>query len=280
MGGRQLLQGAGPLVLKIGGSTLDARRDGGALWRALAGVRETLHGGLVVVHGGGKAVDRLMDRLGVKPERREGLRLTPEDQIDDVVGVLAGAVNTSLVGEFCKAGMKAVGLTLGDGGLARCEKMAGLSFDPGRVGKVVGGDATLARTLLGAGFVPVVSSIGLDGDGRALNVNADDAAAGLAGVLRASGLVLLTDVPHIRGGDGRRLAELTPRDIEERIARGEIHGGMIPKARGAAGVVTEFGVPVVILSGEEPAHLMAWLAGEDVGTAVVSAGALGKEGGR
>jgi len=125
-----------------------------------------------------------------------------------------------------------------------------------------------------------VSSIGLDAEGRALNVNADDAAAGLAGVLRASGLVLLTDVPHIRGGDGKRLAELTPGDIEGLIARGEIHGGMIPKARGAAGVVRESGVPVVILSGEDPAHLMAWLAGEDVGTAVVGERAAGKEGGR
>lgn len=258
--------GSGPLVIKIGGSTLDERRDEGRLWRALAELKPRLAGGLMLVHGGGKAVDRQMERLGVKPVKRDGLRLTPEGEIDDVVGVLAGGVNLRLVAELRAAGLDAVGLTLASGGLGRCVKRTDLAFDPGRVGTVKGGDARLAKALFAGDFVPVVSSIGADAAGP-LNVNADDAAAGLAVVVRAGALVLLTDVEHIRDAEGTRLAKLTVNETEQLIARGDIHGGMIPKVRAAA-EVARHGVRVVVLSGASPEHLTAWLRGEDIGTTI------------
>lgn len=256
--------GPGPLIIKIGGSTLEDRAATAALWPALVKLHSTRAGGVVLVHGGGKAVDRQLERMGFPSERREGLRITPEDQIDQVVAVLAGSVNKSLVGAIQAAGGRAVGLCLGDGGLTRSIGKTGLSFDPGRVGEVSGGDGSLVRVLLAAGFLPVISSIGLDVAGRPLNINADDAAAGLVAITGASGLVLLTDVPGVMNAVGTVLHELTTARCDEMIESGEIRGGMIPKVRAAARIAAA-GVEVVILSGD-PAQLLAWIGGAAAGT--------------
>ncbi len=265
----------GVVVIKIGGSTLE---DIGALrplWSALVGL--AARSGVVIVHGGGKAVDALIKRLNLPVERREGLRVTPDDQIDLIAGVLAGSVNKRLVGAINAASGAAdgtaVGLCLGDAGVARCTTMtrtpAGTPVDLGRVGEVVGGEGALLRTLVEGGYLPVVSSIGIDRSGGLLNINADDAAAGLAGALQASALVLMTDVSGIKDGTGRLCPRLTPAKIEQMIASGEISGGMIPKSRAATRVVVERGVPVVILSAEDPKNLIGWIAGERVGTEIV-----------
>lgn len=270
---------AGPLVIKIGGSTLDDRASTAALWPALVKLHEDRaksgSGGVVLVHGGGKAVDRQLDKMGFTTERREGLRITPEDQIDQITGVLAGSVNKSLVGAINAASggsRPAVGLCLGDGGLAQTAKRSGLSFDPGRVGEVIGGDGQLLKALLEAGFLPVISSIGLDEQGRALNVNADDAAAGLVGVVGGSALVLLTDVPGVMDERGTVLHEMTAEQTEAMIASGAIQGGMIPKVRAATRISAQTGIDVVILSGD-PRHLLAWISGEPAGTRFKASGA-------
>ncbi|MBS0191855.1 MAG: acetylglutamate kinase [Phycisphaerales bacterium] len=266
---------AGPLVIKIGGTTLENQSRELDLWRSIVALSKSHTGGLILVHGGGKAVDRLLDRLGVKPTRVQGLRVTPEDQIPEIVGVLAGSVNKSLVGCLQRAGGRGVGLCLGDGGMLRCRKVAPIPTesgpaDLGRVGEVVieGGGAQLAGTLLSAGFIPVLCSIGLDEQGHPLNLNADDAAAGLARVLKASALVLLTDVEGIKDKSGKLIAHATPAEIERLIAAGDIYGGMIPKTRAAAKVAAETGSPVVILSGDRPEHLLAWTRGEPTGTRI------------
>lgn len=261
----------GPLVIKIGGAVLETHASLPELWRAVVDAGRSQ--GVVLVHGGGSQVDALLNRLGLPIARKHGLRLTPEDQIDAVVGVLAGVVNTQLVGLINKAGGRAVGLTLGDGQMTACEKLVGVpedaAFDPGRVGRLKGGDGRLVRDLLSHGYLPVVASIGLDAQGRALNVNADDAASGLCEAIKARALVLLTDVPGIRGGDGAILPETTPGQIEEMIRAGVIQGGMIPKARGASRVVEACGARVAILSGQTPGPLIDWLAGKPAGTTIV-----------
>lgn len=255
----------GPVIIKIGGSTLESRSTA-ALWPALV---TKLHaegrGGVVLVHGGGKAVDRQLDRMGFASERREGLRITPDDQIDQVVAILAGSVNKSVVGAINAAGGRAVGLCLGDGRLTRSIVKTGLSFDPGRVGEVAGGDPSLLHALLAAGFLPVISSIGLDEAGRPLNINADDAAAGLAEIARASRLILLTDVPGVMDASGHVVPELTTARCREMIESGEIRGGMIPKVRAAARLAAA-GVEVVIISAEVDQLLALIGAGGAVGT--------------
>lgn len=267
--------GQGPLIVKIGGTTLEQQASQVDLWRSLVALSKSHAGGLILVHGGGKAVDRLMDRLGIKPARVQGLRVTPDDQIPEIVGVLAGSVNKSLVGCIHRAGGKGVGLCLGDGGMLACRKVAPLATetgpaDLGRVGEVVGGQAELAHILIAGGYIPVLCSIGLDEVGRPLNLNADDAAAGLARALKASALVLLTDVEGIKDKAGNLVPQATPESIERLIAGGDIYGGMIPKTRAAAKVASETGSDVVILSGDRPEHLLRWSKGEQVGTRITS----------
>lgn len=258
-----------PTVLKIGGSLLDDQPPGSPIWAALAELGRR-PGGLAIVHGGGKAVDRQLDRLGMVSERREGLRITTDEHMPQVVAMLAGVVNKAVVASLSLAGARAVGISLSDGGLCRASKLSSVSFDPGRVGSVTGGDPALFQALAGAGFLAVVSSIGIDAHGGFLNINADDAAAGLARVIGAGSLVLLTDVSGIRGEGGTILPEVATDDVERLIERGVIGGGMIAKARAAAQAATQTGAGVVILSGAGPEPLMDWIAGRPTGTTVYS----------
>jgi len=267
------VRNSGPLIVKIGGTTLENQATQNDLWRSLVALSKSHSGGLILVHGGGKAVDRLMDRLGIKPARVQGLRITPDDQIPEVVGVLAGTVNKSLVGCIQRAGGRGVGLSLGDGAMLACRKVAPIAtesgpVDLGRVGEVTAGNAELAGTLIASGYIPVLCSIGLDEAGLPLNLNADDAAAGLAKALKASALVLLTDVEGIKDKAGNLIGLATPAEIERLIATGDIYGGMIPKTRAAAKVATDTGSEVVILSGDRPEHLLRWTKGEQAGTRI------------
>jgi acetylglutamate kinase len=257
---------AGPLVVKLGGKALDDPGQSPWLWEALCVLHRSHRGGVVLVHGGGAAVDRQLERLGLVSERREGIRVTPQEHLNQIVGVLAGTLNKSLVGWIRRSGVAAVGLCLGDGDAVRTSKTTRFAFDPGRVGEVIGGEGRLLRTLLGAGFLPVLCSIGLDDAGEALNVNADEAAAGVAAVAGAAGLLLLTDVPGVLDASRRLLPELTAAEADALIAAGTIHGGMIPKVRGAVQAAQAAGVPATIASWNGPDDLLRLAKGERVGT--------------
>jgi acetylglutamate kinase len=263
---------ASPVVVKIGGRALDEAGGRPALWDAIATLARESPGGLVLVHGGGSAVDAHLARLGLASERKAGLRVTPDSHIGEVVGVLRGSVNTQLVGLLAARGVRAVGLGLSDGGACRCVKHEPGGVALGRVGRVeiAGSGGELWRDLLLRGFTPVICSIGLDADGRPLNVNADDGALGVAQILRASALVLLTDVPGILDAERRLIEEIGPGEIEELIASGVIAGGMIPKARAAAEGATASGVPTIIASWDAPERLEALAHGGRAGTTVRS----------
>lgn len=258
----------GPIVIKIGGSTLDDHERDDSLWTTLHEFHASrpAGAGLILVHGGGKAVDRHLGRLGLTSERRAGLRVTPDEHIDEVVAVLAGVVNKKLLGRLVARGARPIGLSLGDGPIVRVIRQT--DPDIGRVGMIAGGDGGPLITLLDAGYLPVVSSIGIDAEGHTLNVNADDAAAGIAVALHAQSLVLLTDVPGIRDASNTVRSRLTGAEISSMIDAGVLTGGMIPKARAAVAVARELHNPVVILSGENPQHLVRWLRGEEIGTSI------------
>ena len=259
---------AAPLVVKIGGAALDDPSQTPWLWEALCELHHGRAGGIVLVHGGAKAIDRKLKRLGFTTERREGLRLTPPEQIDEIVAVLAGSVNKALVGWVQRFGVPAVGLCLGDGLSIRTAKTTRFDFDPGRVGEVTGGHPRLIATLLGAGFMPVLCSIGLDEHGSPLNVNADEAAAGVASVIDAAEMIFLTDVPGVLNAQGGVYEDLDAAQIEASIASGEIHGGMIPKVRGALQAANEAGVPATIASWNGPGDLLKLARGERAGTRI------------
>ena len=128
-----------PLVVKLGGAAVEEPTLCDALWRSLAELHLAARGGVVLVHGGGHAVDVRLARLGVKSERRQGIRITPPDHIGEVVAELAGKTNKFVVGKMQTFGAPAVGLCLGDGFLANTVKSERYDFDPGCVGEVRGG---------------------------------------------------------------------------------------------------------------------------------------------
>lgn len=256
--------GAGPLVVKIGGAAIDHGCE--RTFAALASLHAHEASGVVVVHGGGKIVDRRMAALGLSSQRRDGVRITPSEHMPVVVGALAGEVNAMVVAGLQRAGASAVGLTLGDGFLTSAVKHDRLGFDAGRVGRIAGGDGRLIRTLLAEGFLPVLSSIALDDSGAPLNVNADEAASALAGVVGARAVLLLTDTPGILDAKGELLATVSEREAEALIASGVISGGMIPKTLGALAAARAAGAPVFIASANDHENLMALAQGAGVGT--------------
>lgn len=263
-----------PLVLKLGGALIDDAHALDAIVHAISHLERRTPGSLVIVHGGGAAVDRQLARLGMATERREGIRITPPDQMEQIAGVLAGAINAKLTATLLAEGVRAVGMTLAGGGLAHTARATRYAFDPGQVGEIRGGSPDVVRSLLGGGFVPVISSIGADSDGSLLNVNADDAAAAVAGIVGARALVLLTDVPGVRGADGRTIPTLDAGAAEALIASGVITGGMIPKVRSAADTATRCGVPVVIAPWADPSALATLADGGRAGTAFLAAQAV------
>lgn len=290
----------GVLVVKVGGATLEDPHASPRLLDAIAGLSRRgggsgeCGGGVVLVHGGGRAVDRQLARLGMETRRHEGLRITPPDQIEQIAGVLAGSENKRVVGELLARGVRAVGMSLGDGNAVPTRTMRATGVDLGHVGELVptgaGEVATsaagpnLLRLLCANAFVPVVCSIGIEvshngGAGQApysrlLNVNADDAAAGVARAIQASGgtvdaLVLLTDVPGVLDANKQRIDSLDGATIESLVRESVVSGGMLVKVRAAHATAMALGTPVVIASGTDAASLEALGRGTPTGTRIL-----------
>lgn len=253
-----------PIVIKVGGATVEDPATSPRLWDAVA-VIVAAGQPISLVHGGGKAVDRLLERLGFAVTRIGGLRVTPPEQMEHITAVLAGSMNKLIVGELLARGVRAVGLCLGDGGAVTTRRMTepqGL----GLVGEVTDGASPLLPALLAAGYTPVLSSIGIAADGARLNVNADNAAVGVAAATNARALLLLTDVPGVLDAEKKPVVRIDATGVERLIAANVISGGMTVKARAAAAAAAKINAPVVILSG--PDALRAWSQGEAVGTSV------------
>lgn len=220
-------------VLKLGGELLESADAMASSAAAVA--RLASRGPLVVVHGGGRAIDAELRARGHEPHFVDGLRVTDEAALDAVVCVLAGRTNTALVAAACTAGSRAVGLTGADGGIGlsspagSVETVSGGRVDLGLVGRPDGTGAALLEDLLEGGWLPVIASIGVTRDGSLLNVNADTLAAHLAGVLRADRLLLAGATAGVLDGNGATIAALTPDAIDEMTRSGAAHSGMVAK---------------------------------------------------
>lgn len=236
-----------PIVIKLSGKVLDDPSNAEPLWSAIASATKDIP--FVIVHGGGKQVDALLQRLGEQTTRVEGIRVTPESQIDLVSGVLAGQVSMNLIGALKAAGIPAVGVSLGDAGMLGCEQ-AGAKL--GRVGTTKPSRAELIRTLLTAGYVPVVNSIGLDDGGQPLNVNADNAAVAVAGSICARELLYVSDVPGLLDASQQIVSSISLDQVESLIHEGIASGGMAAKLRSASDALMS-GVELVRLTDTEGA---------------------------
>ena len=209
----------------------------------------------VLVHGGGKDINKALEKIGKKPEFKDGLRVTDEETMDVVQQVLAGKLNKDLATELCMHGINAVGICGKDANFMQVRKAMPNGLDLGLVGEVTEVNTGLVRTLLDNDFVPVISSIGVDENGTAYNVNADYAAVAVAGALNAEKLVFITDVAGIMEDVNDPDSVISVAHVDEvkgMIDSGVISGGMIPKVQCCiAGVEAGVG-NVHILDGRIP----------------------------
>jgi len=214
----------------------------------------------VVVHGGGPQINRMLSRLGVESEFKEGLRVTTAETVEVVEMVLAGAINKQIVAAINAQGGRAVGLSGKDARLMTCEKALHRRHDPeshieqvldlGYVGEPVEIDPAVLSRFIDSDFIPVVAPVGAGRDPReTFNVNGDTAAGAIAGAMRAERLLLLTDTEGVKDAQGRVLTRLTPGDVEGLIADGTVAGGMIPKVRTALKAIAQGVDAAVILDG-------------------------------
>jgi acetylglutamate kinase len=231
----------------------------------------------VVVHGGGPQIGEMLKRLGIKSEFAAGLRITDAATIEIVEMVLAGSINSQIVGFINEAGGKAVGLTGKDGNMVLARKVNRTVIDPGSniekmvdlgfVGEPEKIDTTVLTQILGRELIPVLAPLAASAQGGTYNVNADTFAGAIAGALKAKRLLLLTDVPGVLDKSNKLIKQLSPDDARELIADGTISGGMIPKVETCI-YALEAGVEgVVILDGKVPhAVLLELLTDHGAGT--------------
>jgi acetylglutamate kinase len=231
----------------------------------------------VVVHGGGPQIGDMLKRLGIKSEFAAGLRITDKATIEIVEMVLAGSINSQIVGYINAAGGKAVGLTGKDGNMVLARKVTRTMIDPdsniekvidlGFVGEPDKVDITVLTQILGRELIPVLAPVATSADGATYNVNADTFAGAIAGALKAKRLLLLTDVPGVLDKSKQLITDLSVNDARRLIADGTISGGMIPKVETCMYALEQGVEGVVILDGKvEHAVLMELLTDGGAGT--------------
>jgi acetylglutamate kinase len=264
------------IVVKFGGNAMtdDALKAGFArdlVLLKLVGMNP------VVVHGGGPQIEEMLSRLGKKGEFVQGMRVTDRETMDVVEMVLGGQVNKEVVELINQAGGKAVGLTGQDGAFIRAKKMLLPStkengkVDIGQVGEIESIDPAIIGVLEQGGFIPVVAPIATGADGTTYNINADLVAGKLAEVLHAEKLVVLTNTPGVLDKEGKLLTGLTPRRIDDLVAKGVISGGMLPKIGSALDAARNGVKAVHIIDGRVPnALLLEVLTDQGVGTLIKS----------
>ena len=216
------------LVVKIGGQEIDDREFIKRLGQAVAALETPP----LLVHGGGKEIRELQQRLGVEPQYIDGLRVTDAESLDIVQMVLVGRVNKRLVASLSLAGVDAFGMSGVDRAAVKAEKMEHPAGDLGLVGRVVEVRAEVFKRLLEDGVTPVLSPLCYGADGSIFNVNADHVATAVAVAMAAEVLVFVSNVPGVLS-DGAMLSHLTATEVEQLIASQVIVGGMIPKTRAA-----------------------------------------------
>jgi len=254
------------IVIKYGGAAMQSEElKAGVMEDACALVDAGAD--VVLVHGGGPELTALQERLGIETRFVDGLRYTDEETMDAALMALCGKVNKDLVRLLENLGHKAVGISGVDGCVLKCVRQ--LDPDIGLVGEICEVVTELLQTLLGAGYIPVVSTVGLGEDGLVYNINADSAAGRIAAGLSADFFVTLSDVPGLlrdAGDPGSLIPEVRAGEIEGLIESGAITGGMIPKTRGIADAIKYGADSVTIIDGRVPHALREWAKGAKAGT--------------
>ncbi|MEM1240652.1 MAG: acetylglutamate kinase [Cyanobacteria bacterium P01_H01_bin.26] len=276
----QILSEALPYIQKFQGRTVVVKYGGAAMkddtlkdkvirdivFMACVGIHP------VLVHGGGPEINTWLDKLGIEPQFKDGLRVTNAPTMDVVEMVLVGRVNKELVGLVNAAGGSAVGLCGKDGNMitARPQGATGIGF----VGEVNRIEPKLVKSLVDADYIPIISSVSAAADGQSYNINADTVAGELAAALGAEKLILLTDTPGILKDYHDASTLYTKLDIQEAralIDSGIVSGGMIPKVNCCVRALAQGVHGAHIIDGRVPhSLLLETFTNEGIGSMLVA----------
>lgn len=239
----------------------------------------------IVVHGGGPQIGDVLDKLNIKSEFINGMRVTTTETMDVVEMVLGGLVNKDIVNLINQNGGKAIGLTGKDGQLLHAKKLKVTKKSPdmqqpeiidiGHVGEVTRVNTQVLDMLSHSDFIPVIAPIGVDAEGTSYNINADLVAGKVAEVLRAEKLILLTNISGLQDKSGEVLTGLSTQEVDDLIEDGTIYGGMLPKIQCALDAVHGGVTSAHIIDGRVPnSTLLELFTDEGVGTLITNRKAL------
>lgn len=263
------------IVVKYGGHAMG---DGGELFARDVVLLKQVGMNPIVVHGGGPQIGQMLERLKIKSEFIDGLRVTDAATVEIVEMVLAGSINKQLVQAINAAGGLAVGLSGKDADLIRARKLTRTRRDPdsniekvldlGFVGEPQAINSKVLETFAASAMIPVIAPIGVGADGETFNINADTVAGAVAGATRATRLLLLTDVAGVLAKDKKLIPELSVSEAKRLIADGTIAGGMIPKVETCLEAVAGGAEAAVIIDGRVPHSILLELFAEGAGTII------------
>lgn len=283
----EILAEALPYIQKFHGKTIVVKYGGNAM------VEEKLKHGFardivllklvgmnpVVVHGGGPQIDNALRKIGKSGAFVQGMRITDEETMEVVEWVLGGEVQQDIVMLINHYGGQAVGLTGKDGGLIRARKMQmpdasrpGEFLDLGFVGEITEINPAVVKALQDDAFIPVISPIGFSDEGQAYNINADLVAGGIARILQAEKLIMMTNTPGVLDKNEKLLPDLSASEIDALFADGTISGGMLPKISSALDAARSGVKAVHVIDGRiEHSLLLEILTEQPFGTMIRSA---------
>lgn len=254
------------IVVKYGGNAMINEELKEAVMRDLV-LLSTIGIKVVLVHGGGPAINKTLNAMQIESKFADGLRVTDSDTVDVVQMVLAGKVNKDLVCQIGNLGGHALGLSGMDGNMLKCKP---LDDSHGYVGEITDIDTTAVEEILNNNWIPVISTLGYDEEGHCYNINADTAAAAIAGALKAEALISMTDIVGLlrdKDDDSTLIHRVYISDTPALIAEGIISGGMIPKIDSMTQALREGVKKAFIIDGRVPhSILMELLTDEGMGT--------------
>lgn len=226
----------------------------------------------IIVHGGGKEISRWVDKAGKETEFVGGLRVTDKETIE-IAQMVLGKVNKDLVANVQTLGVQAAGISGMDGGMLKVEKKYVDGRDIGYVGDIKSVDTKILQDLMGQDFLPIVYPIGMDENGDAYNINADEAASAIATALKAEKLAYLSDVEGVRmdpEDPASVISELYVDEAEKLVEEGVIQGGMLPKIRNCIEALKDGVSRIHIMDGRIPhSLLLEFFTNKGIGTAII-----------
>ena len=257
------------MVIKYGGSAMLNEELQKSLIRDVA-LLHSIGFQPVIVHGGGKDIDKWLELVNIKREFQDGLRVTNKDTMQ-IVEMVLNKISKDIVGMLCEFGVQACGISGKDGKMLQVK--AKDSKKLGYVGEVVHVDTTLVKAILQDGFVPVICPVGIGNDNKSYNINADDAACAIAEALHAEKLVFLSDIEGVYEDYNNKdsfLSELSLHEAQNLIDTGKVSGGMIPKLQSCIHAIHNGVSRVHILDGRvQHCLLLEFFTNKGIGTAIL-----------